>query len=385
MLQFQARAHRPHPAVDRAQPPAIGYLHSVIEGDVGALVLKSMDRLDRHAFGLQRHDEHGQPLMLGHVRVGPAQHQHIGRQVRPAGEHLGPIDPPATIGFLRRAALRGEHVGPCAWLGIAQRADDFAAHDFGQDRRLQFLAAKAMDDQRDHLRNIRSRIIITLRLERIHRGGLFIGGKPAPADILRQADIEQILRRQFAVEVRVIALPAIMKRLAHFRRHMRGEEILYLLGDGARVVAQIEIDRHVARIRQGRLLARIESSPGLADQPLRIAQQQRPGLGAQVEQENIIFGGQAITAKCVQRLCHRPARRIAVPPGGNADRRSRLRRAIGNVADRLPHQELAAVDIAQQIGEGVGNPLKLADILIELLALARIGRRQLQRLAPDPG
>ena len=55
------------------------------------------------------------------------------------------------------------------------------------------------------------------------------------------------------------------------------------------------------------------------------------------------------------------------------------------VADRAPDQELAAVDLAQQVGERMRNRLELADELAELLALARIRRRQLQCLAADAG
>ena len=118
---------------------------------------------------------------------------------------------------------------------------------------------------------------------------------------------------------------------------------------------------------------------------MRIAEHQRPGLGAQIVEKDVIFGGQAITAKSVECLRDCPRTGIGIPPCGERYGSARRGCAIGNVADCAPDEESAAIDVAQQVRERVRDALELADELVELLAFARISRREFKRFAPDPG
>src|SRR5438128_5239383 len=96
---------------------------------------------------------------------------------------------------------------------------------------------------------------------------------------------------------------------------------------------------------------------------------------------NVIFGREPITAKGVERLRYGLCCRITIPPRRERNRGTGFLRAVSDVANGLPNEKLAAIDLAEPVGERVGNRLKGANELAELLALAGIGGGQHDRLA----
>ena len=135
-------------------------------------------------------------------------------------------------------------------------------------------------------------------------------------------------------------------------------------------------------IRQRGSLAGIKPAPGLLEKARGIAEDQRPCLGAQIVEMDVVVGGQAVAAEGVQRLrdgagrayrqFHQAVSEISAPASG---------RVIGDIADRLPGQIFAAIHIADEIRERMRDALISSDGLPEGDALAGIGCGQPDRLA----
>ena len=73
---------------------------------------------------------------------------------------------------------------------------------------------------------------------------------------------------------------------------------------------------------------------------------QRPGLGAQIVEMDVVFGGQAVAAEGLQRVRDGAAGGSAFHQSGERDLGARLGLAVGDVADGHPVEVLAAVDLA---------------------------------------
>ena len=148
-------------------------------------------------------------------------------------------------------------------------------------------------------------------------------------------------------------------------RQVLPEERVDLVSQSARLLADVEVDRHIARLRQVGALAGIEPAPGLLEKARGIAEDQRPSLGAQIVQMDVVVGGEAVAAEGVQRLRDGAACAIGIPPGRQGDFRARVGRVVGDVADRLPGEIFAAVDIADEVGEWMRDALIRSDGLPE--------------------
>src|SRR5262245_60207300 len=97
---------------------------------------------------------------------------------------------------------------------------------------------------------------------------------------------------------------------------------------------------------------------------------------------NVVFGCEAVAAEGVQRLRDRLRGGVAVPPCCQRNGGGGFLRTVGDVANGFPYQQLGAVDIAQPVGERMGNGLERTDELPELFALAGISRCEFDCFAP---
>ena len=152
-------------------------------------------------------------------------------------------------------------------------------------------------------------------------------------------------------------------------RQVLPEERVDLVSQLTRLLADVEVDRHIARLRQTGALAGIKAAPGLLEKARGVAEHERPGLGAQIVKMDVVVGGQAVAAEGVQRLRDGAACAIGVPPRRQRNLRARVGGVVGDVADRLPGEIFAAVDIADEIGQGMRDALIGSDGLPEGHAL----------------
>ena len=238
-----------------------------------------------------------------------------------------------------------------------------------------------MDDQRDHLRHARDGIVPALFLEGVARRGHFVGAEAAPADVLGHLQVGEVGLNQLLVNRRVVAFPREVELFALFVGHVLREEFVDLLLDLPGAFAKVEFDRNFTDIGQARRLTGIEPPAGFGQPVLGIARDQRPGLGAQVEQVDVVFERQADAAEGLHRMAHRATGGAGGVPDRQADLRAGFRRAVGDRAHCLPGEELGRIDLADQVGHRVRQRLEGADQLAERLALAGIGRRLQQRRA----
>ena len=96
---------------------------------------------------------------------------------------------------------------------------------------------------------------------------------------------------------------------------------------------------------------------------------------------DIVFQRQPDAAEGLYCMAHGAPGRAGSEPRRQRDLRAGLRLAVGNRADRLPHEEFGRIDLADQIGHRMRQCLKGADEHAERLALAGIGGRHGQRRA----
>src|SRR5882757_2253072 len=125
------------------------------------------------------------------------------------------------------------------------------------------------------------------------------------------------------------------------------EERVELAGKRTRFLTQVEVDRYLAHLRQDGGLASVEATSRLFEQARRVAEDQRPRLGTQVKEMDVIFRGEAISTESMQRLRHCTARSIGIPPRSQGDFRGSAGVLVCNVAQSLPSQVFAAINIAE--------------------------------------
>ena len=120
-FEGQGHAHDRPAAVHLTEPPLITDPHRVEKGGVGTFGGHGGHRLDLYPRGVHGHQEHGQALVLGHIRVGAGQQQDPVRLVGHGGPHLPAVDhPPVTVAH--RSGGDGGHVGAVVRLAVAEAA-----------------------------------------------------------------------------------------------------------------------------------------------------------------------------------------------------------------------------------------------------------------------
>jgi hypothetical protein len=110
-LEGEADRHDVPAPVDLADAHAVVHPHVGVEGQVGPLARDGVHGSDLDAGLLERHQEGGQPLVLGHLGVGPGEHEGVVRLLGVGGEHLLAVDDP-LVAVAHGAGLRRRHVGP---------------------------------------------------------------------------------------------------------------------------------------------------------------------------------------------------------------------------------------------------------------------------------
>lgn len=93
-----------------------------------------------------------------------------------------------------------------------------------------------------------------------------IGAGSAPAIFLRPRREQKARLRQLLVDAGIMTVERIMRFRSQFRRQVLIEERIDLIGESMGFLAQIEIDRDLARLGQGRLVGRIKTTAGLFEQ-----------------------------------------------------------------------------------------------------------------------
>src|SRR5579862_9694757 len=91
MLQFETRRHDLYAVVHFAETVTIRDPYAVVVGNVGALVLKRVDRLDVYARRFERHDKHREPLMFCGIGISASEQQHVVGKVCSTRKHLLPV------------------------------------------------------------------------------------------------------------------------------------------------------------------------------------------------------------------------------------------------------------------------------------------------------
>jgi hypothetical protein len=94
---------------------------------------------------VHRHEEQGDPVVLGGIRVGPGPHPVPVGEVGRGGPRLLAVEAPAVAVDLGGLQLHGGGVRAGVGLGVAHGELDLVAEDLGEELLLQLLAAVADD------------------------------------------------------------------------------------------------------------------------------------------------------------------------------------------------------------------------------------------------
>ena len=135
----------------RFRPPTrfvVRHAHVVVEGLVGVAAVHSVQRADRHARRVDRHDEQRDALVLGQIGIGAHGEPDVRGDVGERGPDLLAVDHPLVADAHRARAQRRE-VGAGVRLAVADRERVFAAPDARQVAALLLLAAEVQDRRPD--------------------------------------------------------------------------------------------------------------------------------------------------------------------------------------------------------------------------------------------
>ena len=191
-----------------------------------------------------------------------------------------------------------------------------------------------------------------------------------------------------------MAFPREVELLALFVGDVLGEELADFLLDRTGILTQIEFDLEIAHVGQAGGFAGVETAAGFGEPVFRVACDQRPGLGAQVVEVNVVFGGKANAAKGLHGMAHRsssaissrsPAGSACSVPDGERNLCAGFSLSIGDRAHGPPGEELGGVDFADQVGHRMRQRLEGADEYAESLAFAGIFGRHHQGSAAEAG
>ncbi len=242
---------------------------------------------------------------------------------------------------------------------------------------LQLVAAEAVHDRADHLPSCRPRsgpavLLATRRARHDGVGRSFAAAASPSASRGREVGLGQLL-----VERGVVAFPAIVRLRLELRRQ-RSRRRTRRSPRTARALPRRGRSRSAPRRRRAAPRARPRRA---AARPPRagaagIAEHQRPGLGAQVVEVDVVFGGEAVAAEGVQRLGARAAARRAFHQA--ASETARRRRASPSAMSRIVfHRKYLPPSMSvDEVGERMRDRLERADQLRRTLALAGIGGGQ---------
>src|SRR5580692_3514172 len=124
----------------------------VVEEDLVELGLAGdlAQAADGDAVAIHGHYEHGQALVLGHVRVGAREQQPVGGELGVGGPHLLAGQAPAAVVLLARARLHGGEVGAGGGLGEELAPDLVAVEQRGEVAGLLLLGAVGDDRGPEH-------------------------------------------------------------------------------------------------------------------------------------------------------------------------------------------------------------------------------------------
>ena len=244
----------------RFRPPTrfvVRHAHVVVERLAGVAAVHRVQRADREARHVGRHDEHGDALVLGQIGIGAHGEPDVGGDVGERGPDLLAVDHPLVPHAHRARAQRGE-VGARVRLAVADRERVFAAPDARQPAALLLLAAEVLDRRPD-------------------RGV----GEVA----VRHAPVLHLLDEQELVE-QVAPLPALLHGPAHAR-----PALLLERGAEARELGS-------ARAVGGEVLGEQLGRAPLADERAQLGDERAVfGLPLEIHRRSPVGGG--IVAECV--------------------------------------------------------------------------------------
>src|SRR5215208_3849796 len=132
-----------------AQPVLVVDADVAVVHDVGAVAVDRTDALDFDARRIQRHQKHGQGLVLWRIRIGVGDQKDVLAVVGAGGEHLRAVDHP-RVSVAHRAGLACRDVRAAFGLGIAETQPDMTAEHPWQHLVLQFSRAEPRDRPRHH-------------------------------------------------------------------------------------------------------------------------------------------------------------------------------------------------------------------------------------------
>ena len=122
--------HRPA-RVDLAEPVLVVDAYIAVIDDIGAIAVDGAHALDLDARGIERHQKHGQALVLCRLRIGVGDQKDVLTLVRAGSEHLRAVDDPA-VPVAHRARLAGGDIGTAFGFGVAQAQPDVSAENLRQ-------------------------------------------------------------------------------------------------------------------------------------------------------------------------------------------------------------------------------------------------------------
>lgn len=320
--------------------------------------------------------------MLRSVGIGSCEQEHVLRDVRAAREHLLSVDDPLVSVGLRTSHGRCD-IGAGTGLREAQAADDFTTQDRRDHFLLQFFASKLDQRLSDHrCRALRmNRTASTLHLFGHH--GRLEEPEPPPANLLGPGHEEQTGLGHRAIEGRIEAVEIVLVDALLFGDGMRLEEAPRLGPEafGGFAEPKVRVDR--SGLGKRNHLAAPSPVRSIDVALSRIPRRERPGHRAPVIELDIVLVAQPIAAMGMQGPMSGSRCIFGNPGVGECDPLARLRRAPCDRIDGAPDQHAASVERRDQLGERVGDRLKVADRSIELDALRRLGGRDLDRAAPQ--